>query len=139
MAEVKRSFEATIKWALTQAGSFADLEIERDVTLTEEWDEADSTARGDGGDATSEPTIRRVTIEFDQIYDPTNAGYQALENAAHTRTPLAFQIVDDDGRGLQGDFKVFNFTRNEGLADVMTNNVMLKPCKSDTPMSWLAP
>lgn len=137
--QTKRSFEASIKWATDQNGDFQDLAIERDVTLVEEWDEADSTSRGDGGNKTAEPTLVGRSIEFDIIYDPDSEGYQAIRDAAHNRTSLALQIVDDAGEGLQADFKFFNFTRNEGLTDVMTCSVVAKPCRSETNPSWLEP
>lgn len=137
MPTVKMSFEATIKYAAAQAGPFTDLAAERDVTLNMEMEEADSSSRGNGGERTSEPSLRATSVEFDMIYEPGETGFEAIKDAFLGRTSIALQILDDDGEGYQGDFKIFGFTRNEGLADAMTVSVVAKPCRSDTPPTWI--
>ena len=51
---------------------------------------------------------------------------------------IGLQILDEaDGQGLQADFSITNFSRNEALEEAITVSVTAKVTYSDTAPSWI--
>ena len=62
----------------------------------------------------SEPTFFKASLEFDILWDETDANFNALWTAFTTKAKRAFKCLSkENGKGLDADFKIFKFERNE--------------------------
>lgn len=119
-------------------GAFTELTNVRDATTTVECDVADLTTRGNAGFDAVVPTIMRATIEFQMVWDTADTGFEAIKDAFFNRALIGFQSLDGTGgRGLQGDFYIVSFTRNESLTDAVTVDVSARIGYSSNPPQWL--
>lgn len=119
-------------------GAWTAIPIVRDLTLNITAGEADATTRGNNGWQATVATLLDASVDFEIVHDPTNAGYQALRDAALAREPIGMQVLDEDGgEGLQADMMITSFSRGEGLQDNMTISVTAKPTLSDTAPEWI--
>lgn len=132
-------FEAILNYRIGGQGSggWNPLNLTKNATLNQEADEYPATTRGSAGYKESEPTLIGASIEAELLYDPEDAGCAAVESAFFAREKIGLQALDKDGNGIQGDFKVFSFSRAEQLAEGLAVTVTFKPCHSDTPISRL--
>lgn len=139
--DVKVGFEGVINYAVGgQTGSFLPLANVKDLTLSQERSEIDVSSRSGGGHKQAIPGMMDSGVEFDILWVPTDPGCLALREAFWAREMIGLQILDeDDGYGLQGDFAVFKFPRNEQLEEGMTISIGAKPTLSATPPSWIVP
>src|SRR6056297_787653 len=100
--------------ALTEMGNV------KDVTLTLEAGEADITTRSNSGWRATAPTLRECTVEFEMVWKPGDAGFDAVKTAFLSADTIHLAVLtgasDTDGsEGPKGDFSITNFTRNEAL------------------------
>jgi hypothetical protein len=114
----------------------------RDVTLNLEEGEADATTRANAGWRATEPTLKEGSVEFEMVYDPSNAGFTKFFSAWLNRTVIACAILDGDKasagtEGLWADFKVINFSKSEPLEDVQMMSVTIKPAYSAVAPEWV--
>lgn len=121
-------------------GAWTELTIARDVTLNAPHGEADATTRGGGGAKATEPTVMDASVDCEIVYDPENAGYEALHDAKVAREHIGIQAFDDEGRGLQANMKIFEFSQPQEMEGVVMCTLTLKPCYSpDNPPEWIEP
>jgi len=114
------------------AGSPAATELTeaQDVTLNLEMGEAKANCRATKF-ALSEPTLLSISLDWDYLWDETDAGFIALWNAFVNRTPIAIKCLSKaGGKGLDCDVKVFKFNRSEALEEGVKASVSVKPCPS---------
>ena len=109
-------------------GSWLPLDNVQDVESSLESEEADATTRGLAatGFRATVPTLSSGEISFTMVWDTADAGFTALKNAYFAKGKIGIQALDGDtpgSQGIQGDFAVINFSRNEPLAEVMTVSV----------------
>lgn len=110
----------------------------QDLTLGDNMEDADTSVRGGGGFATSEPTLRNLDLTFTMINKPgTNAEFEAVLDAYTARTPLDLAVMDGvittpGQRGVRARWKVHQFPREQAIRGAQTIEVMLKPCYDDT-------
>jgi hypothetical protein len=72
------------------------------------------------------------------VWDTADAGFTAIKNAFFNNDLIGLQILDEaDGQGLQADFSITNFSRNEALEEAITVSVTAKVTYSDTAPSWI--
>ncbi|MCA9249808.1 MAG: hypothetical protein KDA54_01620 [Phycisphaerales bacterium] len=114
----------------------------RDVTLNLEQGEADVTTRSNGGWRATDPTLKDGSVEFEMIYDPTDAGFTKILASWLARTTIAMAILDGDKAtagvmGLWADFKVINFSKSEPLEEGQTVSVTVKPTYSTVAPEWV--
>ena len=110
----------------------------RDVTLGIDIEEADASIRGGGGHKWSEPTLIGDSIEFEKNDDPTDTFLTALIDAALARTAIEFLVLNGPvlttgSRGLRATMKVFKCSQKQGLKDISTWEISLKPCVAANP------
>lgn len=99
----------------------------RDVTLNLEAGEADVTTRANQGWRATAPTLRECTCEFEMVWNPTDAGFTAIKNAYLSSGLVALKILDKaGGQGMDGDFAITSFARNEALEEAITVSVTAK-------------
>ncbi len=122
-------------------GNWLELTNIRDVTLNMDTGEADLTTRGNQGWRATVATLKEASVEFEMVWDTADPGFAAIKDAFFNNSVIGLQILDNDlasgGQGLQADFMVTNFTRNEPLEEGMTVNVTVKVAFSSTPPQWI--
>jgi len=103
----------------------------RDVNLNFETGEADVTTRANSGWRATAATLKECTAEFEMVWKPGDAGFEALRNAWLNSTELAMAFLDDaydasQAEGPVGDFTITNFSRSEPLEEAIIVNVTAK-------------
>ncbi len=80
------------------AGGPANTEMTnvRNVTLNLEAGEADVTTRANQGWRATAPTLRECSVEFEMIWDPSDAGFAAVKNAYLTNGLIALKVLDKE-------------------------------------------
>jgi len=119
-------------------GAWTALGNTRAVTLNLEAGEADVTTRANAGWRATVATLKEASVEFEMVWDTADAGFTAIKNAFFGNDPIGFQILDETaGQGLQADFSITNFSRNEALEEAITVSVTAKVTYSVTAPSWI--
>ena len=111
------------------AGQTADVEMKNvtNVQLSLETGEADITTRAAAGWKMSVATLKEASIEFEMLYDPADADFQAVQSAFFGNSALAIFVSDGSGGGLDCDVVVTNFSVDQSLEEAVKVNVTLKP------------
>ena len=115
---------ATVTWV--------EIDNAKDVTLNLETGEADITTRGNSGWRATAATLKDGSIEFEALWKPGDAAFDALQTAWAGSNEIAIAAMDGaiattGNQGLASNFTVTNFSRNEPLEEAVTVNVTLKP------------
>lgn len=122
--------------------TWSEITNAREVTLNLEAAEVDATRRGSGGWREILSGLKDASIEFELVYDPEDAHFQAIKDAYFQNDTLEIAALDapvaENGEGLRAVMSVINFSRNEPLEEVLTVNVTLKPAPNETPPSWMS-
>ncbi len=103
----------------------------KDVTLNLEAGEADVTTRANQGWRATAPTLRECTAEFEMLWKPGDAGFDAVKTAFLTSGSIRLAVLTGDRaasgtEGPLGDFSITNFSRNEPLEEGVTVSVTAK-------------
>lgn len=120
------------------AGDWTELSPVKDVTLNMEKAQADLSTRGNTWRA-FKSGLKDATVEFELVWDPDDAGFEAIHDAFFNDNKIGLSIMDGaiaTGNGLQADFEIVTFNRNEPLEEGITANVTAKPAYGTTPR-WL--
>lgn len=123
------------------AGATATTEIEnvRDVTLTNTTVEADTTSRKSVNWKSSKVILLESVLTFDMLDDlnDDDGAITAVRTAWSTKASIALYPKDATaGEGLDADWNITSFTRNEPLEDVITYSVEAKPNNEDREPIW---
>lgn len=121
-------------------GSWTELTNTKDVTLSLEAGEADVTTRANNGWRATVATLKDATVEWEMVWDTGDAGFTAIKNAFLSNGVIGLQVLDattPDGEGLQADFMITNFSRNEALEEAITVSVSAKVTYSASAPTWL--
>jgi hypothetical protein len=122
-------------------GSWTELTNAKDVTLSLEAGEAFVTTRANNGWRATVATLKDATVEWEMVWDTGDAGFTAIKNAFLGNDPIGLQILDaatgGAGEGLQADFMITNFSRNEPLEEAITVSVSAKVTYSASAPTWL--
>jgi len=113
----------------------------RDVTLSLETGEADVTTRAASGWRQSIATLKDAGLEFEMVWDGTDAGFTAVKDGYMNGTNIEFLVLDGDSatsgsQGLRAEMSIMTFSRNEPLEEAVTVSVSAKPTKSDNAPAW---
>ncbi len=103
----------------------------KDVTLNLEAGEADVTTRANQGWRATAPTLRECTAEFEMLWKPGDAGFDAVKTAFLSAGTIRLAVLTGDRsttgtEGPLGDFSITNFSRNEPLEEGVTVSVTAK-------------
>jgi hypothetical protein len=114
----------------------------KDVTLNLQKAEADVTTRGNNGWKATVGTLKDGSVEFNMIWDTTDAAFNAFQEAYFDNTVIGVAVMDGDietngSQGLWADMMVTDFTRSEPLEDAITVKVTVKPTYSANPADWV--
>ena len=113
----------------------------KDVTLSLETGEADVTTRAASGWRQSIATLKDAGLEFEMVWDGTDAGFTAVKDAYMNGTNVEFLVLDGDesttgSQGLRAEMSIMTFSRNEPLEEAVTVSVSAKPTKADNAPAW---
>ena len=112
----------------------------KDLTLSMEKGEADTSTRAAGGWRTTLGTLKSATLEFGMNFDVANADVDAFQQAFLNNTILALAVLDEaSGEGLIADWTVTGFTIEQPLEDTQVVNVTCKPAYVTRNPSWHTP
>ena len=112
--------------------SWQEIQNVRDVNLNLETGEADATSRKSNGWRQTLTTFKDGSIEFELLWEPGDAAFDALRAAWQGSSEIALMALDDDAQvsgsqGLASNFRVPNFSRSEPLEGTVTASVTVKP------------
>ena len=115
----------------TTPSSMSEVDNVRDVTLSMEAGEADITTRGNSGWRATAPTLRECTVEFQMVWKPGDAVFDAIKTAFLTSGTVALAVLDQKvgisgAQGPLGDSSITNFSRNEALEEAIVADVTAK-------------
>ena len=123
-----------------ESADWTETENVRDLTLDLTKAEADATTRGNNGWRATLAGLKDGSVTFDMVWDPDDAGFAAISGSYLNNEKIGLSIMDGaiaTGTGLQGDFAIINFTRNEPLEDTITVSVVAKLTYSTSAPIWL--
>jgi len=132
--DAKAYFSAALLTAAVGPDALAWTEIDnvKDLTLNLETGEADITTRANNGWRATAATLKDGSIEFEMLWKPGDAAFEAVKDAWLASAEIAFMALDgaedDSGReGFASNFTVTNFSRSEPLEEAITVSVTIKP------------
>jgi hypothetical protein len=113
----------------------------KNVTLNLQKGEADVTTRANNGWKATAATLKEGTIEFEMVWDTTDAGFTAIKDAYFNNTPIGMAAMDGPiattgSQGLWADCMITDFSREEPLEDAISVKVTAKPTYSANPPIW---
>lgn len=118
------------------AGSSAATEVTtaKDVTLELTWDEVKSSSRASRNKST-DVSLKDWTLSFSVLGKDGDAHIAAFLSAWTTGTAIALKALDKaSGTGIDADFKIISFTRNEPEgADITVDIKVAVNCDSREP------
>lgn len=111
----------------TAAGALAsltELTNTKDVTVNLEAGSADVTTRANSGWRAKAPTLRECSIEFEMVWKPGDAGFEAMKTAFLAGTTVELAVLDGakgttGSQGPKGSFAIVSFSRKEPLEDAI--------------------
>jgi len=117
--------------AAAALGALTEMDNARDVTLNLEAGEADITTRANSGWRATAPTLRGCTVDFEMVWKPGDAGFDAVKAAFLANDTLELAILDQDratsgAQGPKGSFSITSFSRNEALEEAIKVSVTAK-------------
>ena len=103
----------------------------RDASTNLETGEADKTTRANDGWRSTAATLKDGTLEWEMVWDTSDAAFAAIQTAWETRAEIALAALDGliatvGSQGLTGNFQITNFSRSEDLEDVAKVSVTAK-------------
>ena len=112
-------------------GTLTEMSNVKDVTLNLEAGEADITTRANGGWRATAPTLRECSCEFEMVWKPGVAGFEAIKNAFLGGAAIELAVLDQaretaGAQGPKGSFSITSFSRNEALEEAITVSVTAK-------------
>ncbi len=104
----------------------------RDLTGPDSMGEADVSRRAVGRKE-SEPTLRDISIEWEMVYDPSDAGFAEVQTRYYARTLMELALANEaiatsGAEYLRVECKIVKFERNEALEGANLYSVVAKPC-----------
>ncbi|MCP4594505.1 MAG: hypothetical protein GY842_27555 [bacterium] len=138
---IKLGMEAKLFYQTDGVGGTAgwnELTNVRDVTLSLETGEADVTTRANQGWRATAATLKEANVEWEMVWDTADAGFTAVKDAFFNNQAIGLRVLDGDaGQGLEADFSITNFSRNEALEEAITVSVTAKVTYSTTAPAWV--
>jgi hypothetical protein len=123
-------------------GPWLELGNVKDLTLNLETGEADVTTRANAGWRATVGTLKEGSIEFEMVWDTTDAGFTAIKNAFFGNAAIGLAVMDQDiatpgSQGLQADCSITSFSRSEPLEEAIGVSVTAKPTYSTIAPAWV--
>lgn len=141
MAVKKMGFEGLFYYGTHGTTASNQLTNIRDVSVSVDVSEGDTTTKGDGTAPpieTSRVTSIRFQLDFQMIYKTSDTFLQAMLTAAIAGTPVALRGKDyASGKGPDGDF-ILSYKHGEPFKGEQTYDFVAKPNDDDrTPQIYV--
>lgn len=136
---IRVGLEGSLKRGTSGAaiGTLTAVNNVKDLTLSMEKGEADTSTRAAGGWRTTLGTLKSATLEFGMNFDVADADVDAFQAAFLNNTIIALAVLDAaTGEGLIADWTVTGFTIEQPLEDTQTVSVTCKPAYVTRNPSW---
>ena len=135
---IRLGMQAKLYYGAAGTSATSELTNVKDVTLNLETGEADVSVRASEGWRATVATLKNGSVEFTMIWNTEDEGFTAIKNAYFNNTAIALAVLDGEGgSGLDADFSVTNFTRNEPLEEAITVNMTVKPTYVTRAPTWV--
>ena len=135
---IRLGLDAKLYYGVKGSTASTVMDNVKDVTLGLTQAEADVTTRGANGWRLTVGTLKEGTVDFQMVQDTADAGFNAIKDAFFDNDAIALLVLDGtNGSGLDADFSVTSFTRNEALEDALTVDVSVKPTYSTRAPAWV--
>ena len=115
----------------------------KDVTLSVEATDITVANRSASGWSESIQGLKAATISFQIDWDTSAAGFTNVRDAFLNGTEIEIASMDgaiatSGSQGLRATMIVLSFTRNEGLEDIVTADVSIRPTpNANANPAWL--
>ena len=141
MATAQFGFDAVLNYmvgGVGGGGTWVELLNMQDNKLDLTSNESDITVRGSGGWKATAASIKDASVSFDMIWDPADPGFTAIKDAFFNDAVIGMQVLDKvGGTGIEADFVITNFSRNEPVNDVLKASVTAKVSYVNTAPVWI--
>lgn len=130
---------AVLKYGTAGTRAATNLTNVRNVTLNLETGESDVTTRANNGWRATVSTLKDASLEFEMVWEAGDAGFTAIKNAFFNNSAIALLVLSSaTGEGLDADFVITNFSREEQLEEAIMVSVTAKPTLSTRAPAWYA-
>jgi hypothetical protein len=114
----------------------------KDLTLNLEAGEADVTTRANDGWRATVATLKDGSIEFEMVWDTSDANFTAIQQAFFNNTSIEFAVMDgaiatSGSQGLRATMSITNFSRSEALEEAIMVSVTAKPTYATNAPQWM--
>lgn len=121
--------------------TWTEVTLARDVTTNLDAETADADHRGAGSFGADVVVKLTAGVDFELIWDTSNAVFLVLLNAFLAGSAVEFLVLDGavgttGSRGVRASCNVTKFTRSEPLREIMKASVTIKPTYSANPAAW---
>ena len=113
----------------------------KDLTLNLAKDEVEVNTRANNEWKARVGTLKDGSVQFDMVWNTGDAGFTAIQQAYLNNTTIGIACLDGEmdvagSQGLIAAMGVFDFTRAEPVADVLTVSVTIKPTYDAIAPYW---
>lgn len=107
----------------------------KDLTLNLDKDEVDVTTRASNGFKEFVDGLIDASIEFQMLWDTSDADFTAIQGAFFNKTAIEFLILDGasnvaGSQGLRATCMIKSFSRSETLGEALMVDVSIRPTKN---------
>lgn len=122
--------DAKLYYGPAESNPTTELKNVRNLTLKLSAGEVDVTTRDNDGWRATATTLRECSVDFEMIWKPADAAFQAIRDACLTNGRIALKVLDKaDGQGPWGDFTISEFNCNQDLEEAIKTTVTAKLAK----------
>lgn len=117
------------KLLIGNPGSTGTTELKnvKNVSLNLEKATADITTRAASGWRVKKATLKEASVEFEMNYDTEDAGFTSMISAFLGNSAVAIFVSDGDGKGLDADWDITNFSIEQPLEEAISVSVTAEP------------
>jgi hypothetical protein len=141
MSDFLLGFQGLVQYKVGGVGSgndWVDLTNIKDLSVKQEATKADATTRAQGGFKAEVPGLQTVGADWEMVWKPGDSGFDAIKSSFQDRAALGLRIISEvGGDGVEGDFAVFMFEKEENLDDVQKVKVSVGLTYSTTAPVWI--
>ena len=115
----------------TALAALTEMSNVKDVNLSLDAGESDVTTRANSGWRATAPGLKEMTIEFEMVWKPSDAGFNAVKSAFLNGTVIELAALTQarevpGAQGPKGSFSITSFSRSEPLEEAITVSVTAK-------------
>jgi|GEM_PF-170965 len=136
MSKVQLGLDAVLYRGTAGTTGATEVKNVKNLTLSVETGSADITTRATDGWKAYAATLKDGSLEWDMVDISGDADIAAVRAAWLAGTALALFADDGTGEGLDADFVITKFDRDEQLEEAITYKVTAKPTYLTRAPAW---